>query len=109
MPEIIDTSEFDAVMDNALGNRGEDAEAQDDTLSIIETRNRALIDEIHALGGQIPPVLLQQVQIDMLTDLLWPQGSPTRKLHDLMLEDRLTGVLEQLKQATIRGRLTEGI
>jgi hypothetical protein len=54
-------------------------------------------------------VLLQQVQIDMLVDLLWPQGSPTRKLYDLMLEDRLTGVLEQLKQATIRGRLTEGI
>jgi hypothetical protein len=97
MPEIVDIGASDATDD------------EPDAQEAIEATNRALIDEIHALGGQIPPVVIQQVQLDMLTDMLWPQGSPTRKLYDLMLEDRLTGVLEALKQATIRGRLTEGI
>jgi hypothetical protein len=102
MPEIVDTS--DDVQYEPVSLTPEP-----DQQELIEAKNRALIDEIHALGGHIPTALLQQVQIDMLVDLLWPQGSPTRKLYDLMLEDRLTGVLEQLKQATIRGRLTEGI
>lgn len=98
MPEIVD-----------LGAEApeEDLEVIEspDPQSVVESRNRALIDEIHALGAQVPPLLLQQVQLDMLIDFVYPQGTPTRKLFDLMIEDRLTDVLEHVKQQVVRDRL----
>lgn len=96
MPEIITVGESDTGSEPVEVVGAEDA---------IVAANRALIDEIHALGGNIPPSILLQVQLDMLIDLVYPQGSPVRKLYDLMVEDRLTGVFEHIKSQVVRERL----
>lgn len=80
-------------------------EAPNPVVQLVE-RNRALIDEIHALGGDIPPIVLFQVQLDALIDLLLPQGAPFREVFNVTVEDRLTQVFEHVKSQVIRQRLT---
>lgn len=74
-------------------------------LADVEARNKALVDEIRALGGQIPPMLIVHLQLDTLINLLLPEGSTLRSVYDFEVEHRMTAVLEELKAQVLRERL----
>lgn len=74
-------------------------------LADVEAQNKALVDEIRALGGQIPPVLLIHLQLDTLINLLLPEGGTLRQVFDFEVEHRMTAVLTELKAQVLRERL----
>ena len=74
-------------------------------MSEVEAHNRALIDEIHRLGAQVPPIMLVHLQLDVLVNLLFPPNSTLRQVFDYEVESRLGPILEELKAAIVRDRL----
>jgi hypothetical protein len=74
-------------------------------LAAIEARNRALIDEIHALGADVPPMLLIHLQLDVLVELVFPSNTMLREVYNYEVEGRLTAILEEYKSAVLRKKL----
>lgn len=81
----------------------EDVEAQQSPLDMMIERNKAMIGELRAMGHDLDPRAVIQLQLDVLIDLLLPEGGAFRTIFDQMIEMNMGGMLAQAKAAVTSG------
>lgn len=61
---------------------------------VLAERNLAAMQSLQSMGGTLNHIQVVQLQIDVLTELLWPEGSATRQLYDLWVEQAMGGLIQ---------------
>ena len=81
----------------------------DDPLVRLREQNEELGNQLTLNGMGLDPSLAGRISLDVLLDLLMPEGGPLRHLYNVQREMTLNGVLQEVVGDIARNKLLEGV